>query len=72
MLKLKNCGCDPGELIRLKRPFWLRALTERRLYRCTACGATSLVDRSVIYQHADSKWNVAQQSLGREKAADPD
>jgi hypothetical protein len=45
-LRLSPCDCGPRDLVRLRRPEWLRRLVpSRRLYRCPHCGATVFYGR---------------------------
>lgn len=45
-LRLSPCQCGPRDLVRLRRPEWLRWLVpSRRLYRCPHCGTTVLYGR---------------------------
>lgn len=45
-LRLSPCECGPRDLVRLRRPEWLRWLVpSRRLYRCPHCGSTVFYGR---------------------------
>lgn len=45
-LRLSPCDCGPRDLVRLRRPEWLRWLfPTRRLYRCPHCGTTVFYGR---------------------------
>ena len=45
-LRLSPCACGPRDLVRLRRPEWLRRLVpSRRLYRCPHCGTTVFYGR---------------------------
>lgn len=45
-LRLSPCACGPRDLVRLRRPGWLRWLVpSRRLYQCPHCGTTVFYGR---------------------------
>lgn len=45
-LRFDPCDCGPRDLVRLRRPEWLRRLVpSRRLYRCPHCGSTVFYGR---------------------------
>lgn len=45
-IRLSPCECGPRDLVRLRRPEWLRWLVpSRRLYRCPHCHATVFYGR---------------------------
>lgn len=45
-VRFTPCEHGPGDLVRLRRPEWMRVLMpQRRLYRCPHCGVRVLYAR---------------------------
>ncbi len=61
-LLLTCCGCGLHQLQRIPRRWWMRLVTNRRLYRCAACGKQQLGSEREINE---AIWDHRREQLQR-------
>jgi hypothetical protein len=46
-MKLQPCGCKDARYFRIPRRWWMRLISERRLYECERCRATMFLPEGI-------------------------
>ena len=49
-MRLTACGCGAAYFQREQRKWWMKPLSQRRLYRCLACDATLFLSPELVNQ----------------------
>ena len=49
-MRLTACGCSAAYFQREQRKWWMKPLSQRRLYRCLACDASLFLPPDLVNQ----------------------
>jgi hypothetical protein len=65
-MKLQPCGCQDARYFRIPRRWWMRLLSERRLYECQQCHALMFLPQAIGARHAYSSVDTLPAPVARQ------
>ena len=61
-MRLTACGCSAAYFQREQRKWWMKPLSQRRLYRCLACDAKLFLSPDLVDQMLVPAKQLAEQT----------